>query len=101
MRELSIVDLNVVVGGEYTAGDMIASGTALGGGIGLSLAATFGLTAAEGLTLAGIGSVAGAGLTAAAIAGWAAGNGLNKNTNVQSWIAGMLDSMNSTLDGDE
>jgi hypothetical protein len=101
MRELSIVDLNVVAGGEYSAGDMIATGTALGGGIGLSLAATFGLTASEGLTLAGLGSVAGAGLTAAGLAGWAAGNGLNNNTNIQSWIAGMLDKLNSTLDGDE
>jgi hypothetical protein len=109
MRELSILDLNVVGGGDYSVGDMMAIGTGLGGGIGLSLAATFNLSAANALIVAGIGSAAGAGFTAAALAGWAVGQGLNDHTPIQDWIAGKLDAFNAatnarnnqTLDGDE
>lgn len=101
MRELSISELNIVSGGEYSRGDLIATGAALGGGVGLSLAAQFGLPAAEALLVAGIFSTASGAVTATGIAAYAIGEGLNEHTPLQSWIADMIDKLNSTFDGDE
>lgn len=101
MRELTITDLNVVAGGETSYADLVAMGTALGGGIGASLGGSLGLGATDSLALAGLGSAWLGGATAAGIAGWAIGQGLNEHTPIQEWIANMLDEFNQSFDGDQ
>ncbi len=92
MRELSVLDMELVSGG-MSYGDAVALGAAIGGGIGLSVAAQLGVSAEMGLALTGIGASALGAVTAAGVVGWAFGNALNENTPIQSWITNIINSM--------
>lgn len=100
MREISIIDMQMVSGGDVSIGDAIAAGTALGGGIGVGIAQSLGLSASAGLALAGYASIAGGAVTTAGILGYLAGQALNSNTPIQEWISDIIDKMTSA-DGDE
>jgi hypothetical protein len=93
MRELSIIDMELISGG-ISYGDAVAIGTAIGGGIGASVALQLGVSVELGLALTGIGATTVGAVTAAGVLGWAIGNGLNKYTPVQSWIANTISTMN-------
>lgn len=93
MRELSVLDMELVSGGISYA-DAVAIGAAIGGGIGLSVAAKLGVSAEAGLALTGVAASASAALTAAGVVGWAIGQGLNEYTPIQSWITNVINSMN-------
>lgn len=93
MRELSVLDMELVSGGISYA-DVVAIGAAIGGGIGLSVAAKLGVSAEAGLALTGVAASASAALTAAGVVGWAIGQGLNEYTPIQSWITNVINSMN-------
>lgn len=89
MRELSIVEMNLIAGAGSVA-DAAAVGGALGGAAGVSSAIRIGATGSAVAGMAGIGAAAGAGLGAAAALGVAAGNWLNENTEIQNVISDML-----------
>ncbi|MGJ7568730.1 hypothetical protein ACSFBM_33085 [Variovorax sp. GB1R11] len=93
MRELSVLDMELVSGG-MSYGDAVALGSAIGGGIGLSVAAQLGVSAEMGLALTGLAAGTGAALSAAGVVGWAIGNGLNEYTPIQSWITNIINTMN-------
>ncbi|WP_423601240.1 hypothetical protein [Roseateles sp. MS654] len=101
MRDLFIEEYDFVAGGaDWSVGDTMAVGTGLGGGVGLGMAAGRGLGGVASLTAAGLGAGWFGGVTAAALAGWKAGQFLNENTPIQSWIAKGLEWVDQTVDGD-
>lgn len=89
MRELFVAEMNLVAGGGDVS-DSAAVGGALGGAAGVSYAMSIGATGTAVAGMAGIGAAAGAGLGAAFAIGYAAGEWLNKNTGIQSFISGVL-----------
>lgn len=95
IRELTDTEISQVSGaGDLSVGDTMALGGGIGGGVGLSVSGSLGLDAAGRLTAAGLGTGYGLALTGAALAGWHAGQWLNENTPIQSWIS-------DAIDGDE
>lgn len=89
MRELSVIEMELISGANNVAG-AAAVGGAFGGAAGVSYAAGMGASGTAVAGMAGIGAAAGAGLGAAAAAGFAAGNWLNENTDIQNVISDIL-----------
>lgn len=90
MRELTITEMSVV-GGGWVDGEILAAVTAVSSGAGIGAAQWAGLSAAQQATVGAYFGAYGAALTASAAAGWHAGQWLNKNTPIQSWIADATD----------
>lgn len=98
MRELLIRELEVVGGGVYDA-DVVAIVGAVATGAGVTAAQWAGLTAAQQATAGAYFGIYGAALTTAFYGGLTAGNWLNQNTPIQTWIANALDYLNGNQAG--
>lgn len=92
MRKLTQGEV-LQVSGAGPIADAATVGAALGGAIGMSLASSAGATGTAVLGAAGLGAAAGGGIGASLQIGVQAGQWLNANTPIQSWIASGLDSL--------
>ncbi|PYE38933.1 hypothetical protein DFP82_10587 [Psychrobacter fozii] len=92
MRELTIVEMNIVSGGAVTRQD-VKDGAAFGAGAGAFAAAATGGSIVVGTAL-------GTGYGGAAVIGYAGGEWLNENTPIQSWISTGIDKVTS-MAGDD
>lgn len=92
MRELTQMELEQV-GGASELTDAMAIGGAIGGALGVGYASAVGATGSAVVGFAAIGAAGFSGVIAVAGTTFAAGQWLNANTPIQSWISSGLDAL--------
>jgi hypothetical protein len=92
MRELTQSELRQV-GGASDLTDAVTLGGAIGGALGVGYASAAGATGSAVVGFAAIGAASFSGVIAVAGSSYAAGQWLNANTPLQSWISSGLDSL--------